>query len=113
MAAARHAARLDSSDDVKSLVKKVDFVASTRIKGNRLFNASRYAEASLAYTSALEEVPYNSVLLCNRAACRSKLGQYEKAVEDCTEALKVRPSYSKARLRRADSNAKVALSRRT
>ncbi|XP_027149358.1 inactive TPR repeat-containing thioredoxin TTL3-like [Coffea eugenioides] len=107
VAAARHAARLDSSDDVKSLVKKVDFVASTRIKGNRLFNASRYAEASLAYTSALEEVPYNSVLLCNRAACRSKLGQYEKAVEDCTEALKVRPSYSKARLRRADSNAKL------
>lgn len=107
VAAARHAAQLDSSNDLNSLVKKVDFVASTRIKGNRLFNASRFAEASLAYTSALEEAPYNSLLLCNRAACRSKLGQYEKAVEDCTEALKTRPSYNKARLRRADCNAKL------
>lgn len=107
VAAARHAARLDSSNDLNSLVKKVDFVASTRIKGNRLFNASRFAEASLAYTSALEVAPYNSLLLCNRAACRSKLGQHEKAVEDCTEALKTRPSYNKARLRRADCNAKL------
>lgn len=108
MAAARHAARLDSSNDVNSLVKMIDFVASARVKGNRFFNASKFSEASLAYTSALEEVPHNSVLLCNRAASRSKLGQFDKAVEDCTAALKVRPSYSKARLRRADSYAKVA-----
>ncbi|KAL3514112.1 hypothetical protein ACH5RR_026829 [Cinchona calisaya] len=111
VAAARHAARLYPNNDVQSLVKRVDFVASARAKGNRLFNASMFSEASLAYTSALEEVPYNSVLLCNRAACRSKLGQFGKAVEDCSMALKVRPSYSKARLRRADSNAKVALTR--
>ncbi|KAL3504720.1 hypothetical protein ACH5RR_034561 [Cinchona calisaya] len=104
---ARNAARLDSSNDVNSLVMRTDFVAASRIMGNKLFNASRFSEASVAYTAALEEMPYNSVLLCNRAACRSKLGQFEKAIEDCTVALNVRPSYSKARLRRADSNAKL------
>lgn len=109
MATARHAARLNPSNEVNSQVIKADFVAAARIKGNKLFNASTFSEASVAYTAALEEVPYNSILLCNRAACRSKLGRFEKAVEDCSMALNVRPSYSKARLRRADCNSKVAL----
>lgn len=82
-------------------------MASARLRGNLLFKASKYKEACYAYSEGLEHEAYNSVLLCNRAACRSKLGQYEKAVEDCTAALIVMPSYSKARLRRADCNAKV------
>ena len=80
---------------------------SARLSGNLLFKASKFSEAFVTYNEGLENDPYNAVLLCNRAACRSKLGQYEKAVEDCTTALNVRPSYSKARLRRADCNAKV------
>ncbi|PKU87333.1 TPR repeat-containing thioredoxin TTL2 [Dendrobium catenatum] len=38
--------------------------------------------------------------LCNRAACRSKLGQWETVIEDCNVVLNLRPKYSKARLRR-------------
>ena len=70
---------------------------------------TKFSEASVAYGEGLEHDPYNSVLLCNRAACRSKLGQFEKAVEDCNASLSLRPSYSKARLRRADCNAKVKI----
>ncbi|KAF5955453.1 hypothetical protein HYC85_008309 [Camellia sinensis] len=55
----------------------------------------------------LDHDPYNSVLLCNRATCRSKLGQFEKAIKDWTAALNVRPSYRKARLRRVNCYAKV------
>ncbi|CAI9116325.1 OLC1v1017440C1 [Oldenlandia corymbosa var. corymbosa] len=101
------AAKMATSDEVHSLAKRINSVASSRKAGNKLFSSSRYVDACLVYTSALDEVPHNSILLCNRAACRSKLGQHEKAVEDCTAALYVRPSYSKARLRRADSNAKL------
>lgn len=89
------------------VMRKARAVAAARSKGNELFRASRFSEACVAYGEGLERDPYNSVLLCNRAACRSKLGQLEKAIEDCTAALNVRPSYSKARLRRADCNAKV------
>lgn len=89
------------------MVKRARAVKSARLSGNLLFKASKFSEAFVRYNEGLENDPYNAVLLCNRAACRSKLGQYEKAVEDCTTALNVRPSYSKARLRRADCNAKV------
>ncbi|KAI6699598.1 hypothetical protein NL676_013922 [Syzygium grande] len=106
--AAQRAARLDSSNkEVNYVIKRARAVAGARYKGNELFKAERFTEACVAYGEGLEHDPHNSVLLCNRAACRTKLGQYDKAIEDCTAALNVRPSYSKARLRRADCFAKL------
>ncbi|KAL5727879.1 hypothetical protein ACHQM5_001023 [Ranunculus cassubicifolius] len=106
--AAQRAARLDSNNrDANIIVRRTKGVAAARFRGNELFKASKFLDACMVYGEGLEHDPLNSVLLCNRAACRSKLGEYEKAVEDCNKALNVRPSYSKARLRRADCNAKL------
>jgi DnaJ family protein C protein 7 len=106
--AAHKATRLDTNNKVANKVlRKARAVTGARCRGNELFKASKFSEACIAYGEGLEHDPYNSVLLCNRAACRSKLGQLEKAVEDCTAALNLRQSYTKARLRRADCNAKV------
>ncbi|TQE14107.1 hypothetical protein C1H46_000026 [Malus baccata] len=106
--AAQQASRLDSNNrEANMVMRKARVVAVARSKGNELFKTARFSEACVAYGEGLEHDPYNSVLLCNRAACRSKLGQLDKAIEDCTAALNVRPSYSKARLRRADCNAKL------
>ncbi|KAL6179871.1 hypothetical protein ACLB2K_046542 [Fragaria x ananassa] len=108
MAAAQQAAHLNPGHkEIGAVVKRVRTVASARSSGNLLFKASKFTEASVVYSQGLEQDPYNSVLLCNRAACHSKLGHYEKAVEDCTAALNLQPCYSKARLRRADCNAKL------
>jgi len=106
--ASRQAARLDpSSEEVNAVARKARAVASARLSGNLLFNASKFEGASVVYTEGLENDPYNALLLCNRAASRFKLDLFEKAIEDCTLALSLQPSYRKARRRRADSYAKV------
>ncbi|OAY35857.1 inactive TPR repeat-containing thioredoxin TTL3 [Manihot esculenta] len=108
LAAAQRATRLDSNNKEANMVmRKARAVAAARSTGNQLFKAAKFYEASNAYGEGLEHDPYNSVLLCNRAACRSKLGQYEKAVEDCNASLNLRPNYYKARLRRADCYVKL------
>lgn len=104
---AQESAKLDISNEIIMILRRIQGVASARLKGNELFKESKYTEACCMYTEGLEQDPYNSVLLFNRAACRFKLRQFEKSVEDCTAALVLRPSYAKARLRRADCYVKV------
>ncbi|PKU81214.1 Inactive TPR repeat-containing thioredoxin TTL3 [Dendrobium catenatum] len=105
---AQMAARIDpGSREIAAIARKARSVASARSMGNDLFKASNFEEACLAYGSGLNHDPHNTILLCNRAACRSKLGQWEKAIEDCNVVLNLRPKYSKARLRRADCNVKL------
>ncbi|XP_031096094.1 TPR repeat-containing thioredoxin TTL4-like [Ipomoea triloba] len=102
-AAAQRASQLDAnSKEVGTVARRTRAVAAARLNGNELFKAGRFSEASVAYGEGLEHDPYNAVLLCNRAACRTKLGQYEKALEDCNAAVNLRPSFTKARLRRSD-----------
>ncbi|KAK1619907.1 hypothetical protein QYE76_025424 [Lolium multiflorum] len=110
VATAQTACQLDpASREAAAVHRHAKLVASARLRGNDLFRASRYAEACAAYGEGLGGggEAGSAVLLCNRAACHAKLGRHEKAVEDCTGALAVRPGYSKARLRRADSNVKL------
>ncbi|XP_020574530.1 inactive TPR repeat-containing thioredoxin TTL3-like [Phalaenopsis equestris] len=105
---AQMAARIHpGSREITAIARKARSIASARLMGNNLFKACKFVEACLAYGNGLNHDPQNAVLLCNRAACRSKLGQWQKAIEDCNVALNLRPKYSKARLRRADCNAKL------
>ncbi|KAL5973502.1 hypothetical protein ACLOJK_030153 [Asimina triloba] len=105
--AAERAANLDPRPELLTWLRKVRAVAEARERGNELFKAANYLEACVAYGQGLEHDPTNSILLCNRAACRSLLRQWKMAVEDCNSALRSRPDYTKARLRRAHANAKL------
>ncbi|KAG2654124.1 inactive TPR repeat-containing thioredoxin TTL3-like [Panicum virgatum] len=108
VATAQTACQLDPSNrEVTNVQRRAKAAAAARLRGNDLFKAAKFAEACHAYGEGLDREPGNAVLLCNRAACHAKLGRHEKAVEDCSAALTVRPSYSKARLRRADCNVKL------
>ncbi|KAF8080621.1 hypothetical protein N665_0932s0021 [Sinapis alba] len=106
--AIQRANKLDGNNrEVSMVLRRAQAVMAARTKGNDFFKAGRFQEASAAYGEGLDHDSRNSVLLCNRAACLSKMGQFDRAVEDCTAALAVRPAYAKARLRRADCNAKL------
>ncbi|XP_039033690.1 inactive TPR repeat-containing thioredoxin TTL3-like [Hibiscus syriacus] len=106
--AIQRAVKLDPNNkEASSVMRKARAVAFARSNGNEHFKASKFPEACAAYVEGLDHDPHNSILLCNRAACWSKLGHFEKAVDDCTHALHLRAGYTKARLRRADCNSKL------
>jgi len=92
---------------VVTMHNRVKAVARARSLGNELYNSGKFQEACLAYGEGLKQNPTNKVLYCNRAACWFKLGQWEKSIEDCNEALKIHPNYTKASLRRAASYDKM------
>ncbi|KAF9589190.1 hypothetical protein IFM89_019699 [Coptis chinensis] len=108
VSAAEKAGRIDPLNiEVAMLLNNVRLVARARARGNDLFKTGNFIEAASAYGEGLKLDPSNSVLYCNRAACWSKLGQWEKSVEDCNKALRIQPSYTKALLRRAASYGKL------
>jgi len=114
VAAAEKAGQIDSRNvEVAVLLKNVRLVARARTRGNDLFKSERFTEACSAYGEGLRLDPSNSVLYCNRAACWFKLGSWERSIDDCNQALRIQPNYTKALLRRAASNSKVKFPQKT
>ncbi|ESQ30089.1 hypothetical protein EUTSA_v10011281mg [Eutrema salsugineum] len=106
--AAEKASQIDPrSNEVAMLHNTVTLVARARARGNDLYKSERYTEASSAYAEGLKLDPCNAILYCNRAACWFKLGMWERSIEDCNQALRFQPSYTKPLLRRAASNSKM------
>lgn len=83
-------------------MKKLD---RARTAANDLFKRGRYSDAVAAYTEALTIDSTNKVtnakLLGNRALARIKIKEYDEAKTDCDQALKLDPTYTKARKTRA------------
>ncbi|KAL7250705.1 hypothetical protein ACSBR1_012679 [Camellia fascicularis] len=108
VAAAEKAGLVDYSNiEIAMLLNNVKLITRARSRGKDHFDSGRFAEACTAYGEGLKYDLSNSLLFCNRAVCWSKLGLWEKSVEDCNQALKFQPNYTKALLRRAVSNAKL------
>lgn len=93
--------------EVARVVNTVKMAARARSRGNDLFGQGKFSEACSAYGEGLNNDSNNYVLFCNRAVCWSKLGLWEKSVEDCNHALLIQPNCTKAILLRAVSNSKV------
>jgi DnaJ family protein C protein 7 len=96
--------------DFKEAVKYLRLVQRLdRMKeaGNYEFKAGHYQAALNKYTQALEIDPdsrsTNAKILQNRALCNNKLKRYSEAIEDCDKALKLDPSYLKAKKTKASA----------
>lgn len=108
VAAAEKASQIDPRNvDISVLLNNVRLVSRARARGNDLFKSERYTEACSAYGEGLRLAPSNAILYCNRAACWYYRGLWERSLDDCNQALRIQPNYTKALLRRAASNNKL------
>lgn len=69
-------------------------------KGNELFKKGDYPGAMRHYNEAIKRNPKNPVIYSNRAACYTKLMEFQRAVEDCETCIKMDPKFVKAYIRK-------------
>lgn len=97
--------------DMKAAIKMlrtVQKLTRTKEEGNTAFKAKDYRKAIELWTEAVQVDPknkdQNAKILQNRAQAYINLKEYDNAVNDCTEALKLDPSYLKAQKIRAKAH---------
>ena len=64
--------------------------------GNKALGQGDVDGAIKHFTRAIELVPTNHVLFSNRSVAYAKQGEYQKALADAEEAVKLQPEWSKA-----------------
>eukprot|EP00744_Colponema_vietnamica_P006298 GILI01009161.1.p1 GENE.GILI01009161.1~~GILI01009161.1.p1 ORF type:complete len:419 (-),score=49.01 GILI01009161.1:41-1297(-) len=86
--------------------QEVSVADVSKEQGNEYFRKGEYSDAIRLYTKGIEDNPVGPiahVLYANRAMCNLKLSKWEEAEKDCTKALDLDRSYTKAYFRRAQA----------
>lgn len=93
-----------SESDISSLSAKDREAWAMALKedGNTEFKSKNYENGIAYYTAALQ-LKNDPVFYSNRSACYAALQDHENVIKDTTEAIKLKPDYTKCVLRRATS----------
>lgn len=90
------------------LLRTVQKLVRTKEEGNAAFKAKDYKKAIDLYGQAVQVDPknkdMNSKILQNRAQAYISVKEYDNAINDCNEALRLDPSYVKAQKIRAKAH---------
>ncbi|KXZ42467.1 hypothetical protein GPECTOR_144g730 [Gonium pectorale] len=111
--AGEHAALQEEDGAAKAERVKAEAEALSRAEGlkregNELFGQGKWAEAAAKYNEALDAAPASApkeraIYFSNLAACNIKMDEFAAAVQNCTAALELEPSYAKAHMRRCEA----------
>lgn len=90
------------------LLRTVQKLVRTKEEGNAAFKVKDYKKAVDLYTEAVQldtkNKDMNAKILQNRAQAHISLKDYDNAINDCNEALRLDPSYTKAQRIRAKAH---------
>lgn len=74
--------------------------AEAKKKGNDEFQAKNFKEAIKHFTEAIKHDPSDHVFFSNRSACYASLENYDKALEDGAECVRLKPDWPKGYTRK-------------
>ena len=78
-------------------------MSSNKEYGNAAFKNKEFIKAIDYYTAAIKENPSDHTVFGNRAAAFHAIREYENALEDADDAIKLNPAWGKGYLRKAQA----------